>query len=82
MTSSTKEELSNTIKIMGIDTNEIEVDITLGGLFFNTVELVPEEDKIILHYFEDNYDYEFDFDDFDEENQKQIYNLISITLLN
>ena len=78
----TKFELANTIKILGVDSNEIQIDLELNDLFFNTIEWRPEEDKIILHYFEDNIDYEFDYDDFGEDHQQMIYQMISQILLN
>ena len=78
----TKFELANIIKILGIDLNEIEINFKLGDLFFDTIEWDPEEEKVLLHYFEGNYDYEFDFDDFDEETQTEIYRMLSSILLN
>ena len=78
----TKPELANIIKILGIDLNEVEININLGDLFFDTIEWVPDEDRILLHYFEGDYDYEFDYDEFDEELQIEIYKMVSSTLLN
>jgi hypothetical protein len=38
-----------------------------------------EEDKILLHIFEDDdYDYFIDFDELEEDKQKKIYVLLSI----
>ena len=77
-----KSDLIETIKVLGIDLNEITVDVSIGDLSFHTIEWVPETNSVLLHFFEDEFDYEFDFDDFDEECQREIYKQVSQILLN
>lgn len=78
-----KKEIIPVIKWLAIDLFEVVVDIQLSnGLLFNTIEWRKEKKKVYLHKIEDNLDYQFDFDDFDEETQKEIYNYFMKTFLN
>jgi hypothetical protein len=74
-----KEKVKEIIKILGVGYNEIVTDLNIDGFIFNSIEWDEEEDKILLHMFEDDdYDYFVDFDDLEEESKQKIYVLLSI----
>jgi hypothetical protein len=71
-----KTQLAAIIKWLAVDLDELIVDITLSeGLIFNTIEWRKKENKIYLHKIIEAVDYQFDFDEFDDETQKEIYYL-------
>lgn len=76
-----KEDLINTIRILGIGLNEIIVDIDLNTFMVNSIEY-RSPNEIILHSFTGDFDYEVDFDELDEVHQKYVCMLISILLYN
>ena len=51
-------------------------------LTFHTIEWRKNKNKVYLHKIVDNLDYQFDFDDFDEEVQKEIYLFLVRNFLN
>jgi hypothetical protein len=74
-----KEKVKEIINILGVGYNEIVTDLNIDGFIFNSIEWDEEEDKILLHMFEDDdYDYFVDFDDLEEESKQKIYVLLSI----
>ena len=55
------------------------IDLKIDDVTFNSIEWSEEEDKILLHIFEDDdYDYFVDFDELEEDKQRKIYVLLSI----
>jgi hypothetical protein len=78
-----KKEIIPIVKWLAIDLFEVVVNIPLSnGLVFHTIEWRKKSNKVYLHKIVDNLDYQFDFDDFDEETQKEIYNYFMKTFLN
>jgi hypothetical protein len=78
-----KKEIIPVIKWLAIDLFEVVVDINISnGLLFNTIEWRKDKNKVYLHKIVDNLDYQFDFDDFDEETQREIYYFFLRTFLN
>jgi hypothetical protein len=77
-----KEDIINIIKILGIGTTELVLDINIGILYINSVEF-REPDEVILHSFEGyDMDIEIDFDDLDLKSKRHIWTLLSILLYN
>jgi hypothetical protein len=48
-----KDKVSNLIKTLGLGLNELVFDFEIDGVKFNSIEWLPEEDKVLLHIFED-----------------------------
>ncbi len=68
-----KKSLISIIKFLGIDLNEVVIDIPLEEITFNSIEWVKAENKVILHKMVDDLDMEYDFDDLDIETRSEIY---------
>ena len=77
-----KDEIINIIRILGIGSNEILLDIDLTIVVTNSIEF-REPDEIILHHFDkDDYDYELNYDDIDEVYQKLLWRSLSVLIYN
>jgi len=78
-----KKNIIPIIKWLAIDLFEVVIDINISDeLFFHTIELRKDFNKVFLHRIMDNIDYEFDFDDFDSDVQKEIYYYLMRNFLN
>ncbi len=74
-----KEKVRDLIKILGIGLYELFIDINVGGITFNSIEWVEEDDSILVHIFEDDdMDYFIDFEDLTIETQISIYKILSV----
>jgi hypothetical protein len=74
-----KNKVKDLILILGMGINELVIDINVGETTFNSIEWSPEEDKILMHIFEENdYDYFCDFEDLTSEQQLLVYKSLSI----
>jgi len=78
-----KQNIIPIIKWLAIDLFEVVIDIPITDeLTFQTIEWRKNKNKVYLHKIVDNLDYQFDFDDFDEEVQKEIYLFLVRNFLN
>ena len=83
-----KKQVATLIKLLGITVNELVMDIELESYMINSIEWIPEDDKIILHiWFEvedDEGDFELDIDFYTltDEDKKIIYNTLAKLCLN
>jgi hypothetical protein len=83
-----KKKVANLIKILGITVNEIVIDIEVGDYKINSLEWIPETDKVILHIWfevedeEGEYEYDVDFEILSAVDQKQIYTILSKYCMN
>jgi hypothetical protein len=73
-----KKKVKDLIKILGIGLNELVIDINLDEVTFNSIEWDEENNKIILHKFEDDLDYEFDFEELTDDQQMMVYKILSV----
>jgi hypothetical protein len=78
-----KQNIIPIIKWLAIDLFEVVIDIPITDeLTFQTIEWRKNKNKVYLHKIVDNLDYQFDFDDFEEEVQKEIYLFLVRNFLN
>lgn len=78
-----RKKLISLIKMLSIVTNEIVFDFSIGDLDFNSIEWDKENNKVILHKFEDDdIDIEFDYDDLPERWKKELYFFLIRNFLN
>ena len=78
-----KKNIIPIIKWLAIDLFEVVIDIPITDeLTFQTIEWRKNKNKVYLHKIVDNLDYQFDFDEFDEEVQKEIYLFLVRNFLN
>lgn len=78
-----KKNIIPIIKWLAIDLFEVVIDIYISDeFFFHTIEWRKKVNKVFLHRIVDNIDYEFDFDDFEINIQKEIYYFLMRTFLN
>ncbi len=74
-----KNKVKDLILILGMGINELVIDINVGETTFNSIEWSPEEDKILMHIFEeDDLDYFCDFEELTSEQQLLVYKSLSI----
>lgn len=74
-------DLISIIKILGVNYNEIFIDIDVNGFTINSLE-IRDESVIILHSFVNNMDLEFFYDELVEEDKKIIYQYLCSFLYN
>lgn len=69
-----KDKIISLIILLGIDCNEILLDIRLrDDLIFNSIEWQKKSNQIILHKFINDNDYEFNFDELPNSMKNMIY---------
>lgn len=76
-----KMEIIKILKILGVGCTEVLVDIELNEFLINSIELL-NDDQIILHVFVENYDIELYFDELDEIEKMNIYQILISLLYN
>ncbi len=76
-----KKEIINSVLILGIGLKEIILDIDLGFIMINSIE-IRNYNEIILHSFSEDMDYEIEFSDLEKSYQQYIYQLITILVYN
>ena len=76
-----KDKVSGLIRTLGQGLNELVFDFEIDGVKFNSIEWLPEEDKVLLHIFEDDeIDYHCDFEVIDIDKQIKVYKIVSAFL--
>ena len=74
-----KNKVINLIKILGFGINELLITIPLSIATFNSIEWDHVDDNVYLHIFEDdNYDLVVNFDELSEEDQLEVYKILSV----
>lgn len=83
-----KKQVATLIKLLGITVNELVIDIELESYMINSLEWMPDDDKIILHIWfeveddEGDFELDIDFDTLSKEDQKIIYATLAKLCLN
>jgi hypothetical protein len=72
-----KKKTIKIIKTIGIDIFEIVIKMPISFIVFDSIEYVESTGKIILHYWEEDYDMNCDFDDLENEDKLKIYEILS-----
>jgi hypothetical protein len=69
-----KDKIISLIILLGIDCNEILLDIRLrDDLIFNSIEWRRSINQLILHKFIDDDDYEYNFDELPNIMKNMVY---------
>ena len=77
-----KKEIIKIIKIVGINFNEIFIEINTGnGVVYNSIEY-REPNDIILHIFTENMDIESNWDDLTMAQRKEVLKVVRPLLYN
>lgn len=76
-----RDDLIRIIRILGVNYNEIFIDIDVDGFTINSLE-IRDESAIVLHSFVNDMDLEFFYDDLIEEDRKIIYRSLCSLLYN
>ncbi len=76
-----RDDLIRIIRILGVNYNEIFIDIDVDGFTINSLE-IRDESAIVLHSFVNDMDLEFFYDDLIEEDRKIIYRSLCSFLYN
>lgn len=75
-----REDIINIVKILGIGCTEIIIDIEVGGLYIDTIEL--RDGMVFLHHFKGDLDLEINFDDIEIKHQIEIHHILNSLLYN
>ncbi len=73
-----RKKVTNLIIDIGLNISEIVIDLPLSFDTFDTIEL--NNNKIILHRFEENLEYSVFFDELDDDDKLEVYKLLYIYL--
>ena len=76
-----KKEIINIIKIIGINFREIVIDIKLGDITYNSIELI-EIDTIILHSFSKDEDIKTDWKNLNNTHKNKVLSALKPYLYN
>lgn len=76
-----RDDLVRIIRILGVNYNEVFIDIDVDGFTINSLE-IRDESAIVLHSFVNDMDIEFFYDDLIEEDRKIIYRSLCSFLYN
>lgn len=74
-------EIIKLIRIFGIGLNEIYININLSFSTINSLEFV-EPNKILIHKFVNDIDYEIDYDTLEDMDKKLIFKILSLLIYN
>lgn len=72
-----KKKTINIIKTIGIDVLELVIKMPVSFIEFDSIEFVESSNKLILHYWEDDFDMTYDFDDLDNDDKLLVYEVLS-----
>ena len=67
-----KSEIIPLIKYLSVDLDEIVFPIKLEDIEFDSIEWV-RPNRVVLHKFKDDLDFEWDFDEFDKNTKREIF---------
>ena len=76
-----KKEIINIIKILGIDFKELVIDMAIGDIVYNSIEII-DPDTVILHYFYDDLDIETIWEDISDSDKKKVLKILKPLLYN
>lgn len=77
-----RKETINLIEILGYPHSEVILDIYLSNIEISSIAFIKESNKIMLYKWYSDYEFQYDYDDLDNEDRKQIWNELSKYLLN
>jgi len=72
-----KKKIISIIKEIGIDVFELVVQMPVSFIIFDSIEYVESTNKLLLHYWEEDFDMSYDFDDLENEDKLKIYEILS-----
>ncbi len=72
-----RKKVVDLIELIGINVSEVVLDIKLSEMSINTIEWIPSEDVLLVHVFQDDLDFFYDFDDLPEEDRILILTTLS-----
>lgn len=68
-----KKKMISVIKILGIVSDEVVIDMPIYDTVFNSIEWRRKGNQIILHKFIEDLDYEFNFDELPDDIKEELY---------
>ena len=78
-----KKEVVKAIRIMGVGTTEILMDFSLSVGFFNSIEWVKHDNRVVLHMFAFNdFDLSVDWSDLSRDDKLEVYVVLRSILYN
>jgi hypothetical protein len=57
-----RKKVIDLIELIGINVSEVVLDIQLSEMTINTIEWIPSEDVLLVHVFQADLDFFYDFD--------------------
>jgi len=77
-----KNELITLIRILGITSDEVFIDINTNDVKFQSIEWRRKGNQVILHKFIDKNDLEFNYDELHQNLKKEVYLFLLREVLN
>lgn len=72
-----RKKVIDLIELIGINVSEVVLDIQLSEMTINTIEWIPSEDVLLVHVFQDDLDFFYDFDELLEVDRLLILTTLS-----
>lgn len=72
-----KKKVIKLIKDIGKDIFELVIELPVSFVVFDSIEYIESTQKLILHYWEEDFDMSYDFDDLDNDDKIKIYEVLS-----
>lgn len=78
-----KKEVIKAIRIMGVGTTELLMDFSLGVGYFDSIEWIKSDNRVVLHMFAQNdFDLSVDWDDLTYEDKLEVFVVLRSILYN
>jgi hypothetical protein len=77
-----KNELITLIRVLGITSDEVFINIIIGDVKFESIEWRRKGNQVILHKFIDTNDLEFNYDELSKILKREVYLFLLREVLN
>ena len=72
-----KKKIITIIKKVGVDLFELVIQMPVSFIVFDSIEYIESTNKLMLHYWEEDFDMSYDFDELEDEDKLKIYEILS-----
>lgn len=78
-----KKEVIKAIRIMGVGTTELLMDFSLSVGYFDSIEWIKSDNRIVLHMFAQNdFDLSVDWEDLSHDDKLEVFVVLRSILYN
>ena len=72
-----KKKIITIIKKVGVGLVELVIQMPVSFIVFDSIEYTESTNKLMLHYWEEDFDMSYDFDELEDEDKLKIYEILS-----